>query len=88
MENNSSLVEFGTSFQSKVIASCLTDSIFLQTIMEVLEPEYFESDSNKWLVKEIHNYFLKYKTTPTLEAIKIAVDDVENDVLDINCRST
>ena len=75
-----SLVEFGTSFQSKVIASCLTDTMFLQTIMEVLEPEYFESDSNKWLVKEIHNYFIKYKTTPTLEAIKIAIDDVENDI--------
>ena len=84
MENNSSLVEFGTSFQSKVIASCLTDTMFLQTIMEVLEPEYFESDSNKWLVQEIHNYFIKYKTTPTLEAIKIAVDDVENDVLKIS----
>lgn len=84
MESNTSLVEFGTSFQSKVIASCLTDTMFLQTIMEVLEPEYFESDSNKWLVQEIHNYFVKYKTTPTLEAIKIAIDDVENDVLKIS----
>ena len=55
MENNSSLVEFGTSFQSKVIASCLIDSTFLQTIMEVLQPEYFESDSNKWLIKEIND---------------------------------
>ena len=84
MENNSSLVEFGTSFQSKVIASCLIDSTFLQTIMEVLQPEYFESDSNKWLIKEINDYFLKYKTTPTLEAIKIAVDDVENDVFKLS----
>jgi len=83
MESKSSLVEFGTSFQSKVIASCLTDTIFLQTVMEVLEPAYFESDSNKWLVEEIHSYFIKYKTTPTLEAIKIAIDDVENDVLKI-----
>ena len=84
MESNTSLVEFGTSFQSKVIASCLTDTMFLQTIMEVLEPEYFEADSNKWLVQEIHNYFIKYKTTPTLEAIKIAIDDVENDILKIS----
>ena len=81
---NSSLTQFGTSFQSKVIASCLIDTMFLQTISEVLKPEYFESDSNKWLVKEIHKYFLKYKTTPTLEAIKIAVDDMENDVFKLS----
>ena len=41
---NSSLTQFGTSFQSKVIASCLIDTMFLQTISEVLKPEYFESD--------------------------------------------
>ena len=69
MESKSSLVEFGTSFQSKVIASCLTDSTFLQTVMEVLEPEYFESDSNKWLVEEIHSYFLKYKIDKHLKTL-------------------
>ena len=80
MENNS-LTQFGTSFQSKIITSCLIDTMFLQTVMEVLQPEYFESDANSWIVKEIYKYFVKYKTTPTLEALKIAVDDVENDVL-------
>ena len=80
MENNS-LTQFGTSFQSKIITSCLLDTMFLQTVMEVLQPEYFESDANSWIVKETYKYFIKYKTTPTLEALKIAVDDVENDVL-------
>ncbi len=80
MENNS-LTQFGTGFQSKIITSCLLDTMFLQTVMEVLEPEYFESDANSWIVKEIYKYFIKYKTTPTLEALKIAVDEVENDVL-------
>ena len=79
MENNS-LTQFGTGFQSKIITSCLLDTMFLQTVMEVLQPEYFESDANSWIVKEIYKYFVKYKTTPTLEALKIAVDDVENDV--------
>ena len=80
MENNS-LTQFGTGFQSKIITSCLLDTMFLQTVMEVLEPEYFESDANSWIVKEVYKYFIKYKTTPTLEALKIAVDEVENDVL-------
>jgi replicative DNA helicase len=77
---NKTLTEFGTSFQSKVITSCLVDTMFLQTVMEVLQPEYFEADANGWLIKETYKYFSKYKTTPTLEAIKIAVDEVENDV--------
>ena len=81
---NSSLTQFGTSFQSKVIVSCLIDTMFLQTIMEVLQPEHFESDANSWLIKEINKYFLKYKTTPTLEAIKIVVVDVENDVFKLS----
>ena len=81
---NSSLTQFGTSFQSKIIVSCLIDTMFLQTIMEVLQPEHFESDANSWLIKEINKYFLKYKTTPTLEAIKIVVVDVENDVFKLS----
>jgi len=80
MENNS-LTQFGTSFQSKIITSCLLDTMFLQTIMEVLQPEYFEADANGWIIKETYKYFIKYKTTPTLEALKIAVGEIENDVL-------
>jgi len=84
MESNTTLTQFGTSFQSKIITSCLIDSMFLQTIMEVLQPEYFESDANSWLAKTINEYFNKYKTTPTLEALKIEVENIENDVFKIS----
>ena len=46
------LTQFGTSFQSKIIASLLRDVKFIQTINDILEPDMFDSDSNKWLVKE------------------------------------
>ena len=84
MESNTTLTQFGTSFQSKIITSCLLDSMFLQTIMEVLQPEYFESDANSWLAKTINEYFNKYKTTPTLEALKIEIENIENDVFKIS----
>ena len=84
MESNTTLTQFGTSFQSKIITSCLIDSMFLQTIMEVLQPEYFESDANSWLAKTINEYFNKYKTTPTLEALKIEIENIENDVFKIS----
>jgi len=47
------LTQFGTSFQSKIIASLLRDVKFIQTINDILEPDMFDSDSNKWLVKVI-----------------------------------
>ena len=60
------LTQFGTSFQSKIIASLLRDVKFIQTINDILEPDMFDSDSNKWLVKVIRDYFYEYKKQPTL----------------------
>ena len=50
------LTQFGTSFQAKIIASLMSDIKFLQTISDILEPNMFDSDSNKWLVKMIKEY--------------------------------
>ena len=64
-----SLIQYGTSFQNKLISSLITDSKFIQTIVDILEISYFDSDSSKFLIKSIKDYFKKYKTTPTMEAI-------------------
>ena len=81
MDKTSKFTKFGKSFQSKLIASLFTDRQFLEQIQDILNPSYFESDSNKWLVKEIKSYFEKYKKLPTLEAIKVILNDEENDLL-------
>jgi len=75
------LTQFGTSFQSKIIASLMSDIKFIQTISDILEPDMFDSDSNKWLVKTIRDYFYEYKKQPTLEVVKYKVDEIDNDVL-------
>ena len=75
------LVQYGTSFQSKIIASLLTDTKFTKQIIDILEVNYFDSDSNKFLIKSIKDYFVKYKTNPTMEALKVFIDEIENDVL-------
>ena len=36
---------------------------------------------NKFLIKEIKKYFDKYKIQPTMEAMKVIIDDLDNDVL-------
>ena len=75
------LTQFGTSFQSKIVASLMTDVKFLGTISDILDPSMFDSDSNKWLVKSIREYFYEYKKQPTLEVIKYKIDEIDNDVL-------
>ncbi len=75
------LTKFGTSFQSKIIASLLSDKKFIQTISDILNPSMFDSDSNKWLVKMIKDYFYEYKKQPTLEVIKYKIEELDNDVL-------
>ena len=75
------LTQFGHSFQKKIIVLLLFNRRFLQTINDILVPEYFDSDADKWLVKAIKKYYEEYKIEPTLEALKIQIDDVSSEVL-------
>ena len=84
MSDKSTLSQFGHVFQSKTISSLLSDKKFIQTISDILEPEYFDSDANKWICKEIRDYFFEYKTPPTLEVMKVKIDDMENEVLQVS----
>ena len=53
--------QFGPTFQSKIISSLLTDNKFIQTISDILEPKFFDSDANKWLTREVSKYFMEFK---------------------------
>jgi|TARA_R110000824_G_scaffold180873_2_gene361415 replicative DNA helicase len=75
------LIQYGTSFQSKIITSLLLDSKFTKQIIEILEVSYFDTDSNKYLIKSIKEYFVKYKTPPTMEAVKVIMEEVDNPTL-------
>lgn len=75
------LSSYGYSFQIKVITALFTDKMFLQQIADILLPSYFESDANNWIITSILEYNKEYKTTPTLEVMKVKLDDVEHDVL-------
>ena len=73
--------KFGYSFQIKLIAALFKDRAFLQQICDILKPEFMESESNQWLIKVIIEYFDEYSSLPTLEVMKVKLDDVDNDVL-------
>ena len=37
--------KFGYSFQMKLMAALFTDKVFLQQILDILDPKYFESET-------------------------------------------
>lgn len=81
--NVDTLTKFGTTFQSKVLASMLSSQEFLQQSLDVLNPNFFETDAGKWIVEETIDYFSEYKSLPTLEVFKIELDKHKDEVLKV-----
>ena len=83
MTTLSKLSQYGPTFQIKVIGALLTDRDFLITISESLSDEYFENTSHQWVIREILKYFNKYHTVPSMDALKVEVQKIDNEVLKI-----
>ena len=77
------LSEYGFGFQVKVLAAMFTDRTFLQQIADIIQPEYFESESNSWILDIILGHFTTYKTPPTKDVLKVQVTEIEHDVLKV-----
>jgi replicative DNA helicase len=75
------LSQYGKPFQVKVLGSLLTDKAFLLNVRDTIQEDYFDSDSHKWILKNIVDYFDKYHTVITMDVLKIELVKIENDVL-------
>jgi len=72
---------YGSGFQNKLLAVLMKDRIYLQQIHDILDPSYFSSESSQWIAGTIMKYFNTYKSSPTLEVMKVEIDSIENGVL-------
>lgn len=80
-EQTNTLKLYGKPFQDKIIGVLVTDRAFLERIIDILLPEYFETDSSQWVVKFIMEYFPAYKNLPTLDVFKVELSKIDNTVL-------
>jgi replicative DNA helicase len=78
MEAVDTLVKYGQSYQSKVVASLITDVKFLEQVNEITKPAFFESQANQWIIDSVLHYFNEYRAVPTMEVFKIKVGDIED----------
>lgn len=81
MQEQDTLQFYGTGFQNKVLAVLIKDRTFLQQIHDIIEPSYFSSESAQWITSTVLKYFTQYKTPPTLEALKVYLDEIDVDLL-------
>lgn len=64
-----SVYEFTEAFQEKILAMLWRDSTFFTLYQEVVKPKYFEKDIHIDLARIIFEFYKKYETTPSLEAM-------------------
>lgn len=80
--NVDTLAKFGPSFQAKAVAAMLNSPEFLAQSYDVINPNFFELDANKWIVQTTLDYFDEYKVLPTLEVFKVEMNkEVKDDTL-------
>lgn len=80
------LNQYGHDFQIKVISSLLTHKEFLTNIHDIISDEYFENQAHKWVIKEILKYYDKYHTTPSLDILKVELQKIDNEVLQVSIK--
>jgi replicative DNA helicase len=81
-----SINQYGHDFQIKVLSSLLTHKEFLVNIHDIISDEYFENPAQKWAIREILKYYDKYHTTPSLDILKVELQKVDNEVLQISIK--
>lgn len=78
---NDSLTKYGSVFQTKIITSLLIDDKFAVTIYDMLQPELLDTEAKQWITKTIKDYYYEYKLTPTLQTLKIKLNEVNSELL-------
>ena len=73
-EEVDTIAQFGPSFQSKVIISLIKKPEFLSQTVDILNPNFFEAPSSKWIIGKVIEYFINYKKPPTLDYFRSEVN--------------
>ena len=61
MKETKSISEYGYSFQIKFIVCLITDKLFLEQIVDILDGKYTSNDAFSWIINEIKDYYNQYK---------------------------
>lgn len=78
-DDKNTLQQFGASFQTKVLRTLLLDSRLLDSLNDIIDKKFFDSDASKWIIEEIQNYYTLYHKTPTMDVFKVATAKIDSE---------
>ena len=81
-----SVDQYGPHFQTKVISALLTHKDFLININDILDESLFGNQAHQWIIKEILTYYTKYHTVPSMDVLKVELQKIDNDVLQLSIK--
>jgi len=81
MDEKDTLKQYGTGFQLKTLNALLTDVNLISSLHAYITPDFFDSNSSKWIVENILDYFNEYKTIPTIDVFKVRLSKVDDKAL-------
>jgi len=64
------------SLEKKILKHLLYDDEFVRKTIPFIKEEYFQEKTEKIIYKKILDYILKYKLSPTVDALKIEIDSI------------
>ena len=82
-EETNNLKRFGTAFQSKCLAAMLSDRAFLERIIDIMSPDFWETDAHKWVVKFVSTYFPTYRDIPTVPVFGCEILKIQDPLMQI-----
>lgn len=60
----------GNTFQIQLLNQIIVDKEFAQSIIDVIEPTYFDNNYFKLIITMIREYYSKYQSTPSFETLE------------------
>jgi replicative DNA helicase len=81
------LERFGAEFQTKVLSALIQDQPFVEQTYDIVDPDYFESDTNQWIVQEILNYYIQYRKLPTPAVFRVEMDKITDESLRVTIKA-
>jgi replicative DNA helicase len=70
MASNKNFDYLGSTFQIQLLNQIVIDKEFARTIIDVIEPNYFENKYFKLIIQMIMEYYLKYEHVPTFDTLE------------------
>ena len=86
MNKTKKISEYGFSFQVKFIVCLITDKLFLEQIVDILDGKYTSNDAFRWIITEIREYYNQYKDIISMNVFKIKIQEIDSDLLVVNVK--